>query len=141
MSFISFLSEPGSRTWVIRQNGQILVTAFSTSELYQVDPTHPLNSHTVIHRIPGAGSLGIVEMQQDMFYVIAGNWSTFIFNTASGSYWYGKSTQQIFSCIPTNNADGIPAGPTEVIATNIFGDDIASILQGTPTLARAWMIL
>lgn len=71
----------------MRQNGQMLVIALSTSELYQVDPLNPDNPLTLVHRIPGAKSLfGIAEMQEDVFYAMASNWSTVTFTTTSGSY-------------------------------------------------------
>lgn len=78
-------------TWVenlaVRQNGQILVTILSAPELYQVDPFHTDSPPTLIHRIPGVmGLLGIVELQHDVFYVIAGNWSTRTLQTTNGSY-------------------------------------------------------
>jgi hypothetical protein len=80
-----------NKTWLenlaIRQNGQVLVTALSTSELYQVDPVPSGGAATLIYRIPSATSLlGIVELHRDVFYVIAGNWSTVTFTTTSGSY-------------------------------------------------------
>jgi hypothetical protein len=71
----------------IRQNGQILVTILSAPELYQVDPFHTDNPPTLIHHIPGAMSLlGIVELQQDVFYVIAGNVSIETLQATNGSY-------------------------------------------------------
>jgi len=78
-------------TWVenlaIRQNGQILVTVLSAPELYQVDPFHTNSPPTLIHRFPGAmGLLGIVELQRDVFYVIAGNLSVVTLSTINGSY-------------------------------------------------------
>ena len=80
-----------NQTWVenlaVRQNGQILVTVLSAPELYQVDPFHSGNPPTLIHRIPGATSLlGIVELQQDVFYVIAGNVSFETLQAINGSY-------------------------------------------------------
>jgi hypothetical protein len=80
-----------NNTWLenlaVRQDGQIIVTVLSAPELYQVDPFHANSSPTLIHRIPGAtGLLGIVELQQDEFYVIAGNWSVKTFETTNGSY-------------------------------------------------------
>jgi hypothetical protein len=71
----------------IRQNGQILVTVLSAPELYQVDPFRTDSPPILIHRIPGAtGLLGIVELQHDVFYVIAGNWSVDTLETTNGSY-------------------------------------------------------
>jgi len=78
-------------TWVenlaIRQNGQILVTVLSAPELYQVDPFHTDSPPTLIHRFPRVmGLLGIVELQHDVFYVIAGNLSVVTLSTTNGSY-------------------------------------------------------
>lgn len=78
-------------TWLeniaIRQNGQILVTVLTAPELYQVDPFYTESSPALIYRMPEAiGLLGIIEMQQDIFYVIAGNWSVWALQSTSGSY-------------------------------------------------------
>jgi hypothetical protein len=71
----------------IRQNGQIIVTVLTAPELYQVDPVQTENSPALIHRIPDAiGLLGIIELQQDIFYVIAGNWSVWALQSTAGSY-------------------------------------------------------
>ena len=80
-----------NNTWVenmaVRQSGQILVTVLSAPELYQVDPFHTNSPPTLIHRFPGAlGLLGIVELQHDVFYVIAGNGSVVTLSSANGSY-------------------------------------------------------
>jgi hypothetical protein len=43
-----------------------------------------------------------------------------------GKYlYYASSAQEIFSRIPINSADGTPAGPAEIIARNVFGDDFS----------------
>lgn len=78
-------------TWLenlaVRQNGQVLVTLLSAPEIYQLDPFHTNSSPVLINRIPKTtGVLGIVELQQDVFYVIAGNWSTSTFTSTNGSY-------------------------------------------------------
>src|ERR1700723_3712619 len=80
-----------NETWVenlaVRQNGQILVTVHTAPELYLVDPFHANSSPVLVHRIPDViGLLGIVEVQHDMFYVIAGNRSVATLETAPGSY-------------------------------------------------------
>jgi hypothetical protein len=64
-----------------------LVTVLSAPEVYQVDPFHPNTPATLIHRISGVTGLsGIVELQRDVFYVIAGNFSIATFKTTNGSY-------------------------------------------------------
>jgi hypothetical protein len=71
----------------IRRSDQIIVTVLSAPELYQVDPFHGNSSSTLIHCIPGATSLlGILELQQDVFHAIAGNWPFETLNTTIGSY-------------------------------------------------------
>ena len=77
-------------TWVenlaVRSNGQILVTLASTPEIYQVDPTLKQPA-TLVHAFPGyLACLGITELQQDLFYVITGNFSTVTITTGPGSY-------------------------------------------------------
>jgi len=84
-----------NETWVenlaIRQNGQIVVTVLSAPELYQVDPFNTNSPSTLIHRFPEVtGLLGIVELQHDVFYVIAGNWSIHTLQTTNGSYSVSK---------------------------------------------------
>jgi len=100
----------------VRQNGQILVTVLSAPELYQVDPFHTDSPPTLIHRIPGVlGLLGIVELQNDVFYVIAGNWSVDTLQTANGSYslWkveMGSSNGAINSPAIVSKVTDIPEG-------------------------------
>ncbi|KAE9402855.1 hypothetical protein BT96DRAFT_956143 [Gymnopus androsaceus JB14] len=69
----------------IRANGQILTTVITAPELYLVDPT--INSSaTLIHTFSAYEVLtGIVEVEFDQFYVIAGNYS-FVSGTTPGSY-------------------------------------------------------
>jgi hypothetical protein len=67
-------------TWVenlaVRTNGQLLVTLLSQPELYHVDPFQK-TAPTLIHSFPNAsGLLGIAEIEDDVFAVVAGNWST-----------------------------------------------------------------
>ena len=77
-------------TWVenlaVRSNGQILVTLASAPEIYQVDPTLKQPA-TLVHTFPGyLACLGITELQQDVFYVVTGNFSTVTITTGPGSY-------------------------------------------------------
>ena len=77
-------------TWVenlaVRSNGQILVTLASTPEIYQVDPALKQPA-TLVHSFPGYDAcMGIVELHQDVFYVITGNFSTVTITTGPGSY-------------------------------------------------------
>ena len=79
-----------NETWVeniaVRSNGQLLVTILSSPELYQVNPFIP-EKPVLINQFPNAsGLLGIAEIEQDIFAVVAGNWSTVTFETTNGSY-------------------------------------------------------
>lgn len=68
-----------NETWIenlsVRSNGQILVTLLTTPDLYQVDPlgkTKPI----LIQRFSNAlGLLGITEIEEDVFVVVAGNYT------------------------------------------------------------------
>ncbi|KAL8669688.1 MAG: hypothetical protein Q9168_005730 [Polycauliona sp. 1 TL-2023] len=67
-----------NNTWLenlaVRSNGQVLVTVLTTPDLYQVNPSN--GKATLIHRFTNHLSLfGIAELGNDIFYVIAGNYS------------------------------------------------------------------
>ncbi|KAM0803135.1 hypothetical protein BDR22DRAFT_802064 [Usnea florida] len=88
-------------TWVenlaVRSNGQILVTLASAPEIYQVDPTLKQPA-TLVHTFPGyLACLGITELQQDVFYVITGNFSTVTITTGPGSYSVWKLDMRGYS--------------------------------------------
>ncbi|KAL9120135.1 MAG: hypothetical protein Q9187_003305 [Circinaria calcarea] len=58
-----------------RVNGQILITVNTAPELYQINPLRK-QTGGLVHRFEGYKSLfGIVESQQDVFYILAGNFS------------------------------------------------------------------
>lgn len=68
-----------NETWIenisVRSNGQILVTLLTTPDLYQVDPFGEAKPK-LIQRFPNAlGLLGITELEEDVFVVVAGNYS------------------------------------------------------------------
>jgi hypothetical protein len=78
-------------TWLenlaICQNSHILVTVLTAPEVWQVDSFHTDSPATLIYRFPGViGLLGIVELQQDRFYTIAGNFTVAATESTSGSY-------------------------------------------------------
>lgn len=78
-------------TWLenmaVRRSGQILVNVLNTPDIYQIDPLHANNAPVLIHHIPGVtGLLGIAEIQEDVFYVLAGNFSIATFKSTHGSY-------------------------------------------------------
>lgn len=69
----------------IRSNGQALVTLLSTPELFLVDPDH--GDPQLIHQFPCAtGLLGIAEIEDDVFAVVAGNVSLATFQGTQGVY-------------------------------------------------------
>ncbi|KAL9122897.1 MAG: hypothetical protein Q9187_000548 [Circinaria calcarea] len=77
-------------TWVenlaVRPSGEVLVTLLTSPDVYQVDPAGA-SAAIQVYRFPGhLGCLGIVEGAPDVFYVIAGNYSTQTFQSTPGSY-------------------------------------------------------
>ena len=87
---IQTIYEFPNETWVeniaVRSSGKLLVTIINSPTLYQIDPFLP-GPASLIHSFPhAAGTLGIAEIQPDIFAVITGNWSTTTFSTTNGSY-------------------------------------------------------
>jgi hypothetical protein len=122
-----------NETWLenlaIRQNGQILVTVLSAPELYLIDPLHTDSNPTLIHRFPEAvGLLGIVELQQDVFYVIAGNWSVETFQTTPGSYCVWK--------VDLSSGDVLD-GSSSAIASKVTNIPEGVFLNGMAVLNRS----
>lgn len=79
-------------TWAeniaVRSNGQLLVTILSSPELYEVDP-FGLETPQLLQRFPNAtGLLGIVELKEDVFAVVAGNYSTATLTSTNGLYGF-----------------------------------------------------
>lgn len=78
----------------VRQNGQLLVTFVAPSpDVYLIDPTAsqlaPTSNATanLVHDFtPYAGLLGITEVQQDQFYVAAGNFSLTTGDLGAGTW-------------------------------------------------------
>jgi hypothetical protein len=105
-----------NETWLenlaISQNGHILVTVLSSPELWQVDPFHANSPATLVCRIPGAtGILGIVELEQDVFYTIAGNFTIATKTSTSGSYSIWKiDMRSISSPAIASKLTDIPEG-------------------------------
>lgn len=76
-------------TWIeniaLRANDQILINIATTPDLYQVDPLSHYEP-ILIHSFPGYTSLlGIAEVDPDVFYVIAGNFSLKTFQPTPAS--------------------------------------------------------
>ena len=79
-----------NETWVeniaVRSSGQLLVTIITSPDLYQVDPFSSAPA-SLVHSFPHAQStLGITEVQPDIFAVIVGNLSIETFSSINGSY-------------------------------------------------------
>ncbi|KNG81697.1 hypothetical protein ANOM_011457 [Aspergillus nomiae NRRL 13137] len=79
-----------NETWVeniaVRSNGELVVTLLDRPELYLINPFKP-QAATLLWSAPEVlGLLGIVEVQQDRFAVIAGNYSVATASTKKGSY-------------------------------------------------------
>ena len=88
-------------TWVenlaVRKNDQILGTLIApAAELYQVDPLS-LYEPVLIHKFPTSSLFGIVEVEDDVFYVAAGDFSTKTFATTPGSYSVWEVDLRTFS--------------------------------------------
>jgi hypothetical protein len=104
-------------TWVeniaVRSNNQILVTLFTTPDLYALDSAQPNTEPTLIHRFANATTLfGIAEIEPDVFAVIAGNFSLTA-GTTPGSYavWkvkFGSSYETKASVVDVSLIGPIP---------------------------------
>ncbi|MCJ1326620.1 hypothetical protein MMC10_003285 [Thelotrema lepadinum] len=124
-------------TWVenlaIRSNGQILTTLLTTPQVYQVDPDKKAPA-ALVHSFTGfRGCLGIVELKQDIFYVVVGNatYKTFPDTPGSWTVWRLDMTKFV-----TNKTQ---ATATEVAAfpqSSIF-NGITSISPSSSTLLIA----
>ena len=118
-------------TWVenlaVRSNGQILVTLASTPEIYQVDPTLEQPA-TLVHAFPGyLACLGITELQQDLFYVITGNFSAVTSTTGPGSYSVWELDMTGYS--PTSGAPTPSATKVADFPDSIFFNGMTSANQ------------
>lgn len=64
-------------TWIenlaVRSNGQLLVTITTSPDLFVVDPSDPSKTVLVHHFSEVTGLAGIVEVEDDIFYVAGGN--------------------------------------------------------------------
>jgi len=68
-------------TWIeniaVRSNGQLLVTLFSSPDLYQIDPSQQHPVPQLVAQFPQAlGILGITEIEEDVFAITKGNFSS-----------------------------------------------------------------
>lgn len=79
-------------TWIeniaVHSNGHLLVTLFSSPDLYQVEPFQQDPTPKLVAQFPDAlGMLGIAEIKRDIFAITKGNFSRVI----------GKVTPKSFS--------------------------------------------
>lgn len=77
-------------TWfenlIVRPNGQILATRIDVPELWTIDPSSP-NTGSRLHTIPNAKSLlGIVSLSNDIYAIVAGNFSIPNVKPTKGSF-------------------------------------------------------
>lgn len=76
-------------TWIdnlaIRSNGLILATLLSAPEIYQVDPK--AGAASLATKIPtAAGLIGVAEIDKDVYYVVAGNYSVAKLTAKAGKF-------------------------------------------------------
>lgn len=70
-----------------RPNGQILVSFNSNPDLYLVDPTENQTAKPIHHFAGYTSTLGIAETEENMFYVITGNYTPPpVFSGKQGSF-------------------------------------------------------
>lgn len=112
-------------TWLenlaIRRNGNILTTAVTSPELFQVDDRGDVPP-TVVHRFAGKSScFGITELEDDIFYVIAGNFALATFTSVAGSYavyevnlrnYNGTFAAPVTKIAPIPNAQLVTGSPS-----------------------------
>ncbi|KAH8800171.1 quino protein amine dehydrogenase beta chain-like protein [Xylogone sp. PMI_703] len=70
----------------VRSNGEILLNFLTTPELWLLSPTRP-EEPVLLYTFPKVlGLVGITELQPDIFYVVAGNFSVATGDFGVGSY-------------------------------------------------------
>jgi len=127
----STLFEFPNPTWLenfaIRPNGQLVITLISHPEIYIYDPITP-GPPTKLFTIPGyLALLGIVEFTPDIFYFVAGN-----FSSAGSPEDEGIGTYAIFKI--DLRADSSPHAPAKILdmpkATFLNGLEVLSKEDG-----------
>jgi hypothetical protein len=88
-------------TWIenlaIRPNGQLLLTILTSPDLYLLDPSQP-SQPILIHSFSGyLALLGITEVENDVFYIGAGNFNLSTFDPGAGSYAVWEVDMRHFS--------------------------------------------
>lgn len=87
---VEVLHEFPHGTWVeslaVRSNGKVLVDIITSPDLYQIDPLTKKAPVLVHHFCDHLGLLGITETTQDLFYLVAGNYSAATNTNPVGAY-------------------------------------------------------
>jgi hypothetical protein len=95
-------------TWIeniaTRSNNQVLLSLTTAPEVYMVNP-HTPNTKTIphvttinlLHTFPYLAALGIVELHNDIFYLILGNSSSTSFGSGTYSIWSMNLTSYNFT--------------------------------------------
>ena len=134
-------------TWLeniaVRTNGQLLLSFLTAPDLYQIDPSTS-EAPVLIHRFPGTGTLGIAEIDQDVFAVAAGNVT--VTATIPGTYSVWKVDMRTFDA-----SSGSPATVAKIAdipeaqilngatllnqgsGIVLFADSIAGVVWGLDT--------
>ena len=78
-----------NETWIenlaVRQNGAVLCTSINRAAIYQVDPFSHVE--TIVHQFDSTdGTLGIAEVENDVFVVVTANISL-----ATNAAWSGSA--------------------------------------------------
>ncbi|KAI4089779.1 MAG: hypothetical protein LQ344_005144 [Seirophora lacunosa] len=126
-------------TWIeniaVRPNDQILVSLSTSPDLYQIDPVPYRRPPILVHSFAGYTSLtGIVEVDPDVFYVVAGNFSFKKFEEFSPVF--GSSS--VFEVDFTNNSRVGKEETKETPAVRKVADfPTADLLNGAALLSRA----
>jgi hypothetical protein len=133
---IQTVHEFANETWVeniaVRPSGELLVTIITSPDLYQIDPQDPFfpAPARLVHSFPYAvGTLGIAEIQADVFAVITGNFSSKTLSATSGSFSLWKVDLRSFKCDAFGQVGSAPA------VTKIADIHEASLLTGLTIVA------
>jgi sugar lactone lactonase YvrE len=117
------LAQFPNQTWLeniaVRSNGQLLITTFSSPELYQIDPFQPQSTPQLVASFPDVlGILGITELEEDVFAITKGNFSSAKGTVDPSSFSVFKAdlrkTPPVFSPIANVNGATILNGITAV---------------------------
>ncbi|KAH8646166.1 hypothetical protein BX600DRAFT_477227 [Xylariales sp. PMI_506] len=111
-STIRQLAQFPNDTWIenidVRANGKVLVTLFTSPELYQIDPSQHDATPVLVARIPEVlGVLGIAEIEPDVFAITGGNlsYATEIITPESFSVWRADFRGQQDTAVVSKIAD------------------------------------